>query len=114
MDARENDIIIVPPGYGHVTINAGNNDLIMTHGRHVSRASIWSMKQWGVPRFMNLPMAGSYKIRHTPLSWLQVVEAGQLLKVHFSKDGLYEMIRANAAHRNIQEAQVCGCFNESI
>ena len=31
VDALEKDIIIVPPGYGHVTINAGETDLIMAN-----------------------------------------------------------------------------------
>jgi glucose-6-phosphate isomerase len=31
VDAREADIVIVPPGYGHVTINAGDSDLIMAN-----------------------------------------------------------------------------------
>jgi glucose-6-phosphate isomerase len=31
VDAHETDIVIIPPGYGHVTINAGNSDLIMAN-----------------------------------------------------------------------------------
>lgn len=31
VDAHENDIVIIPPGYGHVTINAGNSELIMAN-----------------------------------------------------------------------------------
>jgi glucose-6-phosphate isomerase len=31
VDARERDIVIVPPDYGHVTINAGDSDLVMAN-----------------------------------------------------------------------------------
>lgn len=31
VDAQDGDIVIVPPGYGHVTINAGDSDLIMAN-----------------------------------------------------------------------------------
>ena len=31
VDAHEKDIVIIPPGYGHVTINAGNSELIMAN-----------------------------------------------------------------------------------
>lgn len=31
IDAFERDIVIVPPGYGHVTINAGDSDLVMAN-----------------------------------------------------------------------------------
>lgn len=31
MDAHETDIVIIPPGYGHVSINAGDSDLIMAN-----------------------------------------------------------------------------------
>jgi glucose-6-phosphate isomerase len=31
VDAHEKDIVIIPPGYGHVTINAGNSDLIVAN-----------------------------------------------------------------------------------
>ncbi|MCU0628942.1 MAG: glucose-6-phosphate isomerase [Methanoregulaceae archaeon] len=31
VDAHERDIVIIPPGYGHVSINAGDSDLIMAN-----------------------------------------------------------------------------------
>lgn len=31
VDAREGDIVVIPPGYGHVTINAGDSELIMAN-----------------------------------------------------------------------------------
>ena len=31
VDAHEQDIVIIPPGYGHVTVNAGDSDLIMAN-----------------------------------------------------------------------------------
>jgi glucose-6-phosphate isomerase len=31
IDACKRDIVIVPPGYGHVTINAGDSDLVMAN-----------------------------------------------------------------------------------
>jgi glucose-6-phosphate isomerase len=31
VDAHEQDIVVIPPGYGHVTVNAGDSDLIMAN-----------------------------------------------------------------------------------
>lgn len=31
VDAHAQDIVVIPPGYGHVTINAGDDDLIMAN-----------------------------------------------------------------------------------
>jgi glucose-6-phosphate isomerase, archaeal len=31
VDAYEKDTVVIPPGYGHVTINAGDSDLIMAN-----------------------------------------------------------------------------------
>lgn len=31
VDAHAQDIVVIPPGYGHVTINAGDGDLIMAN-----------------------------------------------------------------------------------
>lgn len=31
VDARKGDLVLIPPGYGHVTINPGNEDLLMAN-----------------------------------------------------------------------------------
>ena len=95
VDALEKDIVIVPPGYGHVTINAGADDLIMAN--IVSTAFQSDYREYESRRgaayyelidgsFLNNPA-------YTSVPELQIVHAGSIKeKMHLASDGLYEMI----------------------
>ncbi|HOH80564.1 MAG TPA: glucose-6-phosphate isomerase family protein [Methanoregulaceae archaeon] len=94
VDALEKDLIIVPPGYGHVTINAGNSDLIMANIVSTDFESQYmEYEKMGGAVYYELTDGRFIKNPAYPsVPEIQVVEAGHLPKVHFSKDGLYETI----------------------
>jgi glucose-6-phosphate isomerase len=95
VDAFETDIVIVPPEYGHVTINAGNSDLIMANIVSTSFESDYGEyeKKRGAA-YYELSDGTFVKNQAYPdVPDLRIIQAVNLReKLHLPAGGIYEMV----------------------
>ncbi len=95
VDAQEKDIVLIPPGYGHVTINAGDSDLIMAN--IVSTAFESEYDEYEKKRGAAYYELSDGTFKKNPayhaVPDLQIIQAGKLrARLHIPEGGMYELI----------------------
>jgi glucose-6-phosphate isomerase len=95
MEAHEKDIIIVPPGYGHVTINAGESDLIMANIVSTAFESEYDdyEKKRGAAYYELADGTFIKNPAYSDVPGLRIKKDGKLrAMLHLPAGGIYEMV----------------------
>lgn len=93
--AKNGDKVIIPPGYGHLTVNVSNKVLKMSNWVAIDAKSIYSpIKEKGGAAYLLLKDGFIKNPRYTDIPEIRIIESFDLKKIGIEKEkDMYEFIK---------------------